>query len=259
MRMIFLLVTVATAVVVVLIRLLPWWAVVTLFVILALVARSLFRWGLPRLLRLPFAAKGAVLRDAVVLVHSIEPVDAPSAALAAEQHEIDAERREHVRLEVTITPRTPTGAFTLWEPGELRIVGAGARSGEPEADEADYDVESLEIQVEGRYQPDSGMKYQGPQRLRLLVAVPPDQRGLRFRYYFEILGNVSLLLALARAGQNSDDASAGRALMLGARRDVAHRVADHRRDDRVDDAADVPRVVDVGVVEHHVPAPPRLS
>jgi hypothetical protein len=191
-RMIFLMFTVATVVVIALIRLLPWWAVVALFAILALAARSLFRWGLPRLLRLPFAAKGAVLRDAVVEVHSIEPIDAPSAALADRQDEIDSGPREHVRLEVTITPRTPTGAFTLWEPGELRIVGADARSGDPEADEAACDIESLEIQDEGGYQPDSGMKYQGPQRLRLLVAVPPDQRGLRFRYYFEILGNVSL-------------------------------------------------------------------
>jgi hypothetical protein len=196
--MIVLLFTVATVVVIALIRLLPWWAVVALFVILALTARSLFRWGLPRLLRRPFAAKGAVLRDAVVEIHSIEPIGGRSAALADEQDEIDSERRAHFRLEVTITPRTPTGAFTLWEPGELRIVGADARSGDPAADETDYDVESLGIQDEGRYQPDSGMKYQGPQRLRLLVAVPPDQRALRFRYYFEILGNVSLPAATAR-------------------------------------------------------------
>ena len=192
MRLIFLLFTIATVVVVALIRLLPWWALVGLFAVLALGARILFRWGLPRLLRMPFAAKGAVLRDAVVHVHSIEPIDAPPPALADEPYEIDSEPREHFRLDVTITPRTPRGAFTLWEPGELRVVGADAMPGDPEADEADYDIESLEIQDEGRYRPDSGMKYQGPQRLRLSVAVPPDQRGLRFRYYFEILGNVSL-------------------------------------------------------------------
>lgn len=47
------------------------------------------------------------------------------------------------------------------------------------------------------------------------------------------------------------------ALVLGAGCDIAHRVSGDRGDHRVDDAADMPRVVDVRVVEHHVPATPR--
>ena len=178
--MIILLFMVSTIVVVAVVRLLPWWAVILFFAALALAARSLLRWGLPRLLRLPFKAKGAVLRDAIVDVHSIERV------------ELEPGLHEHFRAEVTITPQTPKGAFTLWEPGELRIVGRHARAGDPEVDESDFEIRSLEVQEDGRFQPDSGMKYQGPQRLRLLVSVPAGHRSLRLRYYFEILGNVTL-------------------------------------------------------------------
>ena len=52
-RTIFLMFMVCTVAVVAVIRLLPWWAAIALFAVLILAARSLFRWGLPRLLRLP--------------------------------------------------------------------------------------------------------------------------------------------------------------------------------------------------------------
>jgi len=191
LRTIFLLFMVATVAVVAVVRLLPWWAVIALFAVLVLAARSLLRWGLPRLLRLPFKAKGAVLHDAVVDVHSIERVERLEGS-HEEELAVEPGPRKPFRIDVTITPRTPTGAFTLWEPGELRIVGRDARAGDPEADEADFEIRSLEIQEDGRFQPDSGMKYPGPQRLRLWVAVPPGQASLRLRYYFEIIGNVTL-------------------------------------------------------------------
>jgi len=180
--MIFLLFMVSTVAVVAVVRLLPWWVAIALFAVLMLAARSLFRWGLPRLLRLPFKAKGAVLRDAAVDVHSIERVEVPLPGGSDEQF----------RMDVTITPRTPTGAFTLWEPGELRIVGPDARAGDPHPDESDFEIRSLEVLEDGQFQEDRGMKYQGPQRLRLLVTVPAGQPRLRLRYYFEILGRVSL-------------------------------------------------------------------
>src|SRR5262249_53466972 len=99
MRVIFLLSMVFAAAVVALVKMLPCWAVVALLVALALVARALVRWGLPRLLRLPFSAKGAVLRDAAVEVHAIEHVlvRSPSPNGMA-----GGEPREHFQLEVTI-------------------------------------------------------------------------------------------------------------------------------------------------------------
>jgi hypothetical protein len=193
LRMIFLLFMVSTVALVAVVRLLPWWAVIALFAVLFLAARSFLRWGLPRALWLPFKAKGAVLHDAVVDVHSIERVELPSPKGSDEEElAVEPGPHEQFRIDVTITPRTPTGAFTLWEPGELRIVGRDARAGDPEADAADFEIRSLEVQEDGRFQPDSGMKYPGPQRLRLWVAVPRGQPSLRLRYYFEIIGNVTL-------------------------------------------------------------------
>lgn len=182
LRLIFLLFMVSTVVVVAVVRLLPWWGSIAVFAVLILAARSFLRWGLPRLLRLPFKAKGAVLRDAAVDVHSIERVKLPSPDGSD----------EHFWMDVTIAPRTPRGAFTLWEPGELRIVGHDAGAGDPHAEESDFEIRSLEVLEEGQFQSDSGMKYQGPQRLRLLVSVPAGQPSLRLRYYFEVLGNVTL-------------------------------------------------------------------
>jgi hypothetical protein len=72
------------------------------------------------------------------------------------------------------------------------MVDARTKSGEPEADETEAAVSALEVETDGRFQPDDGMKYGGPLRLRLLVAVRPGQRGLRFRYYFEVFGHVEL-------------------------------------------------------------------
>lgn len=173
MRVIFWVLLVMMAAVVLAVRMLPWWLLLAIPAVLALAAPILLRWGLRWLLKLPFRAKGAVLRNAAVDVHAIERID------------------EHVRLELTITPQAVSGPFTLWEPGELAIVGPDARAGEPGAHETSFDVRALEIQEDDRFQADSGMKYGGPQRLRLLVAAPPGQR-LRLRYYFEVFGSVAL-------------------------------------------------------------------
>jgi hypothetical protein len=90
---------------------------------------------------------------------------------------------------------SPSAAASVVHPlgaGELAIVGPDARAGEPGTGEEPFDVRAVEIREDNRFQPDSGMKYGGPQRLRLLVAVPPGQRRLRFRYYLEVFGSVSL-------------------------------------------------------------------
>lgn len=191
MRVILLLFLVMVAAVVMAVRMLPWWMVLAVGAGLALALPMFLRWGLTWLLKLPFRAKGAVLRNAAVDVHTIERAEPPALEPSAEVGSA-AGRREHFRLEITITPPAASGRFTLWEPGELAIVGPDARAGEPPTGEASFDVRALEIQEDDRFQADSGMKYGGPQRLRLLVAVPPGQRRLRFRYYFEVFGSVPL-------------------------------------------------------------------
>jgi hypothetical protein len=55
--------------------------------------------------------------------------------------------------------------------------------------------EPVEVNIfrEGRFEPDEEGKYFGPLRLRLLMAVPLDApRRLRFRYYFELFGVLTL-------------------------------------------------------------------
>lgn len=189
MRAVGLLLGASAVAVVALIRMLPWWGSLALFAGLALAVAILFRWGLPRLLMIPFRAKGAVLRGAVVDAHGIERVE-PS-----EPGPDDAAGRgprDHYRLEVTVTPRPPSGPFRLWEPGELMAVGANARAGAPRAAEAQFEVSALEVWEDGRFEADSGMKYGGARRLRLRLAVPPGHRRLRFRYYLEVFGDLPL-------------------------------------------------------------------
>lgn len=191
MRVILLLLLVMAAAVVAAVRMLPWWVILAVPVGLALGLPLFLRWGLTWLIKLPFRAKGAVLRNATVDVHAIERADA-SALEPSDEAEGTAGPHEHFRLEITITPPPAAGPFTLWAPDEVAIVGPDARAGEPGPSEAQFHVRALEIQEDDRYRANSGMKYGGPQRLRLLVAVPPGQQRLRFRYYFEVFGSVSL-------------------------------------------------------------------
>jgi hypothetical protein len=202
MRSILFLLMIVAAAGILAIRLLPWWAILAAFAGVVLAVPVLLRWGLPRLLKAPFRAKGAVLRGAGVRVHSVERAEAPAAAAPGEDEALadDAGPREHYRIEVTITPRPDGGPFALWEPGELRLAGPGARADEPDADDAG-EVYALEIEQDGQFLPDEGMKYGGPQRLRFVAAVPPGQRRLRFRYYFELLGDVPLPTTTVTAGR----------------------------------------------------------
>ena len=172
------------------IRLLPWWALLAAFAAAVVAVPALVRWALPRLLKAPFRAKGAVLRGATVRVHSVER-SAAAGPPGDEAGAADGAPREHYRIEVTITPPPAEGPFTLWGPGELVLVGPGAKAEEPEGDD-DGEVRALEIEQDGRFLPDEGMKYGGPQRLRFVAVVPPGQERLRFRYYFEIFGDVAL-------------------------------------------------------------------
>jgi len=78
-----------------------------------------------------------------------------------------------------------------WASAALSARANASGSSTPEGDDAG-EVSALEIEQDGHFLPDEGMKYGGPQRLRFVAAVPPGQRRLRFRYYFEIFGDVAL-------------------------------------------------------------------
>ena len=168
-------------------RFLPWQAVVGGIVLLMLAGYFLSGRILEALLKIPFRAKGAVLRRATAEIHSL------TRAAKPEDGEEEEANRRYFLLDVTIKPVARSGrGFQLWEPGELLLVSPDAKAEDTDADGDLCEIKRIEIESEGGFVPDEGMKFGGPQRLRLTLAVAPEARQLQFRYYFELFGNVSL-------------------------------------------------------------------
>jgi hypothetical protein len=181
-------------------RYLPWWGIVLLVISLALAGRFLGRYLLRSLFMMPFKMKGQVLRRARAEVHSVEPTAAPAGTeLALVDGQADEETmppepappRDYYWIDVTITPTPTTGPFQFWEPGELLLVPIDAKASLD--DDETYQVGDVEVFHDGRFGPDEGMKYPGPQRLRVRVGLPVGSpRRWKFRYYFETFGEVVL-------------------------------------------------------------------
>lgn len=204
------------------VRYLPWWgllggvAVLLLLLLLArrywlrllvwLMMRSVVRragFGMNDLKGGPGAAglfltlvqmKGSVLRNAEAEVHSIRPI--PAAELEGQHADagepvahVDTNPQRYFEVDVTIRPTQPGQDFQLWEPGELML------SAPETAWDASDDlcrVKWVEVEENGSFYPDKGIKYAGPQRLHLLIRVRPDVERLMFRYYTEKFGTVVL-------------------------------------------------------------------
>ena len=188
MKIIGVLLLVVIAGVVLAFRFLPWQAVVGGIVLLMLAGYFLSGRILEALFKIPFRAKGSVLRGATAEIHSLTAAAKPADG----DDEEDASRR-YFLLDVTIKPVARSGkGFQLWEPGELQLVSLDANAEDTDADGDLCDVKRVEIDAEGTFVPDEGMKFDGPQRLRLTLAAAPEARQLQFRYYFELFGNVPL-------------------------------------------------------------------
>lgn len=164
--------------------LLPWQVTVGAIVLFAVVVFAFGGRILEAIFKIPFRAKGAVLRGAIAEVHSVAPV--------AQADDGEGVNRGSFIVEVTIQPKESGGAFQLWEPGELRLVGPGAKAEDTDADGELCEIKRVEIEAEGGFAADEGMKYGGPQRLRLTLAAAPAAGELQFRYYFELFGKLSL-------------------------------------------------------------------
>src|SRR5262245_39703934 len=155
---------------------------------------------------LPFRMKGAVLKGASIQIHSIRPAEPPAKREPRiEQSEdgdhaddVDQEAfkeedktpRRYYSLDVTITPKPPTGKFQLWEPTELLLVDPSVAN-DIESDQDHCVISKFELEDDGQFT-DAFEKYDGPRRLRLLLGVKEGVRELRFRYYFEPFGNVTI-------------------------------------------------------------------
>jgi hypothetical protein len=188
MKIIGVLLLVVIAGVVLAFRFLPWQAVVGGVVLLLLAGYFLSGRILEALFKIPFRAKGAVLRRAGAEIHSLI-----TAAKPEDGEEEEGANRRYFVVDVTIKPIARSGSgFQLWEPGELQLVSPDAKAEDTDADGDLCEIERIEIEGESGFVPDEGMKFGGPQRLRLTLSAAPEARQFQFRYYFELFGNVSL-------------------------------------------------------------------
>jgi hypothetical protein len=139
----------------------------------------------------PFKAKGAVLRGARADIHAIEAASAPVRDVGEEaDHEEPERARVYYMVDVTITPVNESGPFGAWEPGELVLVRENARTDDIDHDDEVGSVHKVSVWQDGGFVDDEGMKYAGPQRLRLHVGVDEDVSTAQFRYYFESFGDL---------------------------------------------------------------------
>jgi hypothetical protein len=191
------------------------WQMLLLIVGLLLLARFGVPWlaksALYRIFMAPFKMKGAVLKNATITVHSLTPAETPPLKQAAledrrsledkaqgeegDEDDEDYEEpedtgpRDYYHLEVTITPTENIGPFQLWEPGEL-ILGLPGKTWDDDDDSCE--IKRVEIEEDGQFKPDEGMKYPGAQKLRLWIGVRPGTEKLAFRYYMEEFGEVHI-------------------------------------------------------------------
>jgi hypothetical protein len=165
-------------------------------VVLVFAGKMLGGWLVQRAFMIPFAAKGKVLRGAMLEVHSVTPCEVPRNASDDddEDSQLPAKLKSWYWIDATITPKPTGGPFRLWEAGEIQVVPEKTRPGMPKDDADEWGIHSLRIwdAEQDRWQKDEAYKYPGPQRLKMQVGVPPSVRRAKLRYYFEIFGKVHL-------------------------------------------------------------------
>jgi len=168
-----------------------------------------------------FEIKAKVLRGATAEVHSVEaaPVPPPRVIEQAkdvddedddededeEEDEADSEDEDeeeerdlnYYRIDVTIRPGAQEGPMTHWDVSDLCVADFKAPpvtfspDGDDNAGEG-FHFHDVQIFEDGQLHPDEEGKYQGEQRLNILVGVPPGLRELKFRYYTEQFGRIVL-------------------------------------------------------------------
>ena len=179
------------------IKYLPWWGLLLAAAGVIVIGKFVIKRLFFRLLLKPFQLKGAVLKGAKVEIHSITPAIEPPLKEAASS---ESPERARYHLEVTIHPGNANTPFGAWEPGELRLVRPESvldmNPDTPSDNDDTCEIESIEVQEDGAFKPDEGMKFPGAQRLKLLLAVKPGASRLKFRYYFEEFGSVALPAAI---------------------------------------------------------------
>jgi ABC-type multidrug transport system fused ATPase/permease subunit len=160
-----------------------------------------------------FEIKSQVLRGATAEVHSIEATTAPPEEQSADDEDADEEGendeedspappeapRNFYRIDATITPPPQAGPMAHWDVDDLRVVEFDkpsltlAQMSEDGADVTDgYNLRDLKIFEEGQFIEDQMGKHLGPKRIRAVVGVPVHVRELKFMYYNEYFGQITL-------------------------------------------------------------------
>ena len=178
--------------------------------------KSLVLRKMQRAFILPFAAKGAVLNDAVAQIHSVAPTTRPGRTYVQQydpnggpildEEDIEdededdedypfAEFDRFFTVDLTISPQDGDGPFQEWVPSELVPVEDYAVSGEPDYSDNEEVGAVLELQIwdNGAWVEGDGSMVSGTQRLRMLLGVVDSPRACRFRYYLEVFGYVELI------------------------------------------------------------------
>ncbi|HLJ12637.1 MAG TPA: hypothetical protein VKU82_15690 [Planctomycetaceae bacterium] len=192
-------------VVVELFRVLPWWGAAGVLILFAISLVALGRYLVYRLQRdltLAVAQQGQPLENALVEVHSVEPTDPPLESsligLDPDDEDYDPELdggvviddSDYFLIDATIAPRDPEAN---WDPTALAVVNAAfVPQEELEACLETGLVHTLEVWRDGNFAPQQEGELTGPQRLRMLVAVPKGLRQAKFAYHFTYFGKVTL-------------------------------------------------------------------
>ncbi len=168
-------------------RYLPWWGILAFFVGIYAFGKFLGPWIARLILMRLFGSKSKALRNAKAEFSAVQAITRSDAD----------DTRPHYELEVAVTPLVDaTAQFQLWEPGELRFVPPGTprvgsvRDGTDEPDVVE--VVNLEVYRDGKFEKEEGLKYSGPQRLKLIIATQPGVNALMLRYYFEDFAQLQL-------------------------------------------------------------------
>jgi hypothetical protein len=195
MKLFFWVLAVLAALLVLAIKFLPWWASLLLLFVGVLGVRwgvkYLFKW----ILIVPFKMKGKALAGAAVRIHAIKP--APMPLVKEDEDEDESQRYQQLKwyyLDVSIRPPERSDGFITWEPGELLLVPPDTKADDLESgfDSEACEIYSYQVFAHGQFAEDEDGKYEGAQRLQYHIGIQPTVRQLKFRYYFELFGLISI-------------------------------------------------------------------
>ena len=166
-----------------------WWLALIIAGVTYVSGGFFLRRALFSAFKMPFQAKGAVLKDAKTYVHAVKTAAKPADVVDDDQNDFEF---SYYRIDLTIAPEPPTGNFKHWEPGDLQLVPVNIEFDEDDNTDEFLTIEDIQIYDGKKLIPDEGYKFEGQQHLRLLVGARPDIQQARFRYYFEEFGEVQL-------------------------------------------------------------------